>query len=98
MFFKDVVSDEDTKISLFFGGFHISNYHFDALFKVFWKESVIGYWVHYLGLLVLLLKNLHVLKYNFVLQVYYLYCKSVLQYRYLVLIYGSTSTLSTKCT
>jgi hypothetical protein len=60
--------------------------------------AVIGYSVNYLGLLVLLLKNLHVLKYKFVLQVYYLDWKSVLQYRYLGLIYESTSTFSTKCT
>ena len=42
------------------------------------SEPEIGYLVHYLVLLILLLENLHVLKYNFVLQVYLLKSSSVL--------------------
>ncbi len=57
------------------------------LLQTYAYSAVIEYSVNYLGLLILLLKNLHVLKYNFVLQVYYLDCKNVLQYRYLGLIY-----------
>jgi hypothetical protein len=61
-------------------------------------QTVIGYLVKYLVLLVLLLKIFRVHKYTLQYKYIYLYCNIVLKYWYLVLIYLSTSTISTKCT
>ncbi len=49
--------------------------------------TVIGYLAKYLVLLVLLLKKCRVHKYILQYKYIYLYCKDVLKYRYLVLIY-----------